>query len=333
MASNFLSQLIGKETGLVKERIIESLAAKMAKAQKKEGKWRGLQSVLKTVANVALPGVGGAILGAAIDPIGRHFGAGAKASDIQATGDENLFGGRKAFTTAQEGLTGSIDEYKQANITNSIAGFAGGQMGYNPAPTGGYAQGGMIQRFIDGGMVQKYQQGGQIQHKIAPNVRGLMATGSTGKGINDFLRTPAVANLVNNARSGDQEAMRKLIEMSRQSLPELRNIPHADLEGEFKKSLTNIDLYGQGYKDVLSGTETTLEGLQTGAQGARAQAASGAATSGIRTGGGGFKGAESISEGLHSQAGQEYGKMQKGIQSSYDESFGGLETAILGLGG
>ena len=69
MASNFLSQLIGKETGLVKERIIESLAAKMAKAQKKEGKWRGLQSVLKTVANVALPGVGGAMLGAVIDPM------------------------------------------------------------------------------------------------------------------------------------------------------------------------------------------------------------------------------------------------------------------------
>ena len=35
MASNFLSQLIGKETGLVKERISESLAKKMAKAQKK----------------------------------------------------------------------------------------------------------------------------------------------------------------------------------------------------------------------------------------------------------------------------------------------------------
>ena len=147
--SSFLSQLIGQETGLVKQRISESLAKKMAKAQKKESKWRGLSSVLKTVANVALPGVGGAILGAAIDPIGRHFGAGARKSDIKASGDENIFGGRKAFKTARTGLQDAIDDYKQKNITNSILGYAGSALGGAALEKLG---GGLKGAFTKGGM-------------------------------------------------------------------------------------------------------------------------------------------------------------------------------------
>jgi len=541
MASNFLSQLIGKETGLVKERISESLAKKMAKAQKKEGKWRGLQSVLKTVANVALPGVGGAILGAAIDPIGRHFGAGARPSDIKATGDENIFGGRKAFKTARGGLQDAIDAYKQKNITSSILGFAGSEVGgaalekwggglkdslgfgdfggfgaknipggsyykANPMPTETlaskvstsgstdlglgidlsgvhYAQGGMVNGFLDkllrpsevqrsggkgygsiankdslidrlrgeyytdqetgitdlgkslatpweqhlrlgggeskyfddessfmeslgdfkskygnkyeqGGMVQKYQDGGQIKRTETQRVKtnpgdptspyetttttvwdtyeydgvnwnktgtgletdpgltnmtkdqmdkwrdegrtenvGSSFMATQGEGINDFLRTPAVANLVNQAKAGNAGAMENLVEMARQMIPEYANMKNADIRGALKKNLTSIDLYGQGYQDVLSGTQTTLEGLQTGAQGARAKASSGAATSGIRTGGGGFRGADSISENLYAQAGEAYSGMQKGIQSEFDESFGGFESSILKIDG
>jgi len=538
MASNFLSQLIGKETGLVKERISESLAKKMAKAQKKEGKWRGLQSVLKTVANVALPGVGGAILGAAIDPIGRHFGAGARPSDIKATGDENIFGGRKAFKTARGGLQDAIDAYKQKNITSSILGFAGSEVGgaalekwggglkdalgfggNNPAlqqqalnmqnvqgaggttgsgtglimdsleggvggewsipgdiptdtfgaslpqmPTstnmGGFnlldsikkvPESGLnlptsttlesimpaLQRgtdfsssnfenilsqinpvqassnisqdnsifnrymsnismeemglspttFEQGGMVQKYQEGGQIKRTErkfnhdtnkwdtttvwdtytydginwnktetgltedpgktnmtkdqmdkwrdegrTENVgSSFMAT--QGEGINDFLRTPAVANLVNQAKAGNAGAMENLVEMARQMIPEYAKKHNKDIRKALETNLTSIDLYGQGYQDVLSGTQTTLEGLQTGAQGARAKASSGAATSGIRTGGGGFRGADSISENLYAQAGEAYSGMQKGIQSEFDESFGGFESSILKIDG
>lgn len=447
--SSFLSQLIGQETGLVKQRISESLAKKMAKAQKKESKWRGLSSVLKTVANVALPGVGGAILGAAIDPIGRHFGAGARKSDIKASGDENIFGGRKAFKTARTGLQDAIDDYKQKNITNSILGYAGSALGgaalekwggglkdalgfggKNPAlqqqalnmqnaqgagrgtgfimdsleegvgsewsGTGltemyGYEQGGMVQKYENGGGVQQNAQKKRTQFKNVrvepdnpynkemkkvmidvwdtyqydginwnktgtsetnPNYQNLtqgqmdkwrdegrtenvgssyMAT--QGEGINEFLRTPAVAAQINQARAGNAGAMENLVEMARQMVPEYANMKNKDIRGALEKNLTHVDIYGQGYQDVLSSGQTTLEGLQTNVQGARAQASSGAATSGIRTGGGGFRGADSISENLYAQVGDTYSGMQKNIQDEFDESFGGFETSILGING
>ena len=611
--SSFLSQLIGQETGLVKQRISESLAKKMAKAQKKESKWRGLSSVLKTVANIALPGVGGAILGAAIDPIGRHFGAGARKSDIKASGDENIFGGRKAFKTARTGLQDAIDDYKQKNITNSILGYAGSELGgaaleklggglkgaftkggmfsanpmdkgvgmssmleggnafadlqgtgfsmpsYNASSSIGmgstsgvspfsianyeeggevkssnpfrksqesgeqwwnnlvsgrkrmsnlapnlqksisenlnknigsesvsnmlnrlpsqnlnispleqrgedifsssnlfdsiqkvpesglnlpegvsqmsrYAEGGThnLQAIIDslmenpsdakylddlgytpemlknyasskmptfeqGGMVQKYQEGGQIRRmmpskretytdsggftktreilpaypvwdtyeydginwkktgtglKTNPNLKtvtkaemdkwrdegrtenvGSSYMATQGEGINEFLRTPAVAAQINQARAGNAGAMENLVEMAKQMVPEYANMKNKDIRGALEKNLTHVDIYGQGYQDVLSSGQTTLEGLQTNVQGARAQASSGAATSGIRTGGGGFRGADSISENLYAQVGDTYSGMQKGIQDEFDESFGGFETSILGING
>ena len=154
-----------------------------------------------------------------------------------------------------------------------------------------------------------------------------------GEGINEFLRTPAVAQQVNQAVAGNEGAMENLVEMARQMIPEYANSHNKDIRKALETNLTSIDLYGQGYQDVLSGTQTTLEGLQTSAQGARAQASSGAATSGIRTGGGGFRGADSISENLYAQAGEAYSGMQKGIQSEFDESFGGFETSILGIDG
>jgi hypothetical protein len=150
-----------------------------------------------------------------------------------------------------------------------------------------------------------------------------------GGGINEFLRSPKVANLINQARTGDNWAMENLVELARQSVPELANKTNEDLRTQFKKTLTHIDLYGDDYKGVMGDTSKTLGEFQDTAQTTRAKTSSMAALSGIRTGTGGFRGDKSISENLYSQIGDEYSNMQKGIKSGFEDSFGAFEQALL----
>ena len=548
---SFLSQLIQQNKADIRTRIGRELAAKQAAAQEKESSWRGLGSVLKTVANVALPGVGGAVLGAVIDPIGRKvFGKGAKASDIALGEDSKIFGGREAETTAQEGLRQSIKDYEQANLIGSALGFAGSAAGgkflekwggkfkdslkdslarntglggkaygekvaelarkHNPwlaevgddfldealydinphqtgsilsdlVPSGGnisdeillYKDGGMIDnisdalinqskesaapmsqslvsrlfqgtpedmilkmskdpslkagmeqyygltlddagnliRYKDGGMVKKYEEGGQVddwgtdvgmirrkvvgmnteiwkydgtnwnkidsykssrqstdpteqteeeiakaeannakitQYSTAPTItqhdmdtyRSAARTQAVGGtymestsdiGVNDFLRNPRTAELMKQVRQGNEGALANLVEMARQLRPELAGRNNADIANEIKKMIPQVDLYGQDYQDTLAGAGTALEGLTGEAQGMRAQAASQAAQTGIRTGAGGFRGGDKISEGLYSQASDIYGQMQSDIKTGFEKEFEDVETMFMGL--
>ena len=520
--SNFAARLAQANVGDIKTSASNKLADSMAAAQKKESKWRGLSSLIKTGANLLMPGVGGFLTSSLIDPIGRKFGAGADRGDIQLDENYQIFGGREAIGTARQGLTDNISNYKQKSFQDALVGFgestAGGAMLekwggglkdslgfggglpnigttgaeagnyadavgdlYNPAPPGTYAQGGMVNGFLDkllrpsevqrsggkgygsiankdslidrlrgeyytdqetgitdlgkslatpweqhlrlgggeskyfddessfmeslgdfkskygklyeqGGMVQKYEKGGQIARQTwrtnqvkneetgqmenvrnkttvydtydydginwnktgtsnnqdpqrnimtkaemdnyrsedrTKNVGSQYMEGTSEVGINEFLKTPATAALVDRARSGDEGAMENLIEMLRQQRPEMADKSNEELRLALGKTLTSVDLYGQGYQDVLGKTDQTLSGMNKGVQGARAGMASQAATSGIRTGTGGFKGESSLSEGLYNQVGQEYKNMQRGIQDEFEGSFGGLESSFL----
>ena len=455
----YLARLMGANIGDIQSTAAKKLAESQRKAKKKEGKWRGFSNILKTVANVALPGFGGAVLGAVIDPIGRGvFKQGARASDIKLSKDYQIFGGKEGLETAKGGLQDELDRYKQQNITSSLAGFAGSKIGgamldkwgsglkdalgfgginpalqqqalnmqnikgagmgtqlimdsleegvgsewggtglremygYNPylssvagsTSPGNYAQGGMVQKFVDGGMVQKYQDGGtttaprmiktykdkNIDGKLVrtawytpytydglnwnegtgswqnpnydtitqsqmDNWRSEARTKKVGSrymettsevGLNEFLRTPAVANLVKKAREGDEYAMENLVEMLRQQRPEMADKTNEELRKALGKILPDIDLYGEDYQGTLAKGATALEGLTGKAKGARAQVASGAATSGIRTGGGGFKGGDTISEALYSGAEDVYSGMQRDIQTGFEEEFDPLAT-------
>ena len=142
-------------------------------------------------------------------------------------------------------------------------------------------------------------------------------------GIQEFLRTPAVAALVEKARAGSDGALENLVELIRQSRPEIAQSNEA-LRASIKKILPKMDLYGEGYQDVLAGAETTLEGLVGKAQTARGQRATQQATSGIRRPG--TTGA--ISEALYTGAEDVYAGMQRDIQGEYDESFGDFEKMI-----
>ena len=597
--SNFAARLAQANVGDIQTSASKKLAASMAAAQKKESKWRGLSSLIKTGANILAPGVGGFITSALIDPIGRKFGAGADRGDIQLDENYQIFGGREAIGTARQGLTDNISDYKQKSIQDALVGFGTSTFGeglaskfsdklgdMNPFTKGGawsgqamdkgvgmsnileggnafadlqgtgfsmptYAKGGEVSstnsleknyssnsnpmrksqesgeqfwnnlvsgrkrqsnfapnlqksisenlnksigsesvsnmlsrlpsqnlnispleqrgenifsspnfldsiqkvpesglnlpegvsqmsryaeggthnledvinslmknpsdaRYLDdleytpemlknyasskmptyeqGGMVQKYEEGGQIARQTwrtnqvkneetgqmessrdrttvydtydydginwnktgtsnnqdpqrnimtkaemdnyrsedrTQNVGSQYMEGTSEVGINEFLKTPATAALVDRARSGDEGAMENLIEMLRQQRPEMADKSNEELRLALGKTLTSVDLYGQGYQDVLGKTDQTLSGMNKEVQGARAGMASQAATSGIRTGTGGFKGESSLSEGLYNQVGQEYKNMQRGIKDEFEGSFGGLESSFL----
>jgi len=157
------------------------------------------------------------------------------------------------------------------------------------------------------------------------SMHGLIEEG--GEGIKNFLRNPAMADVVNKAAMEDENALSKLVEALVLQRPELRAKTNEELRTAIKRVLpaAGVDLYGQGYKDVLAEGETTLEGLTGKAQQLRAGVATQKATSGIRTPGS----VDTISKGLYKGAEDTYAGMQKGIQSSFDESFGTLENVFL----
>ena len=129
--------------------------------------------------------------------------------------------------------------------------------------------------------------------------------------------------MVEKARAGSGGALENLIEMLRQSRPDLEKT-NEELRVSLRKILPKMDLYGEGYQDVLAGAETTLEGLTGQAQAARGQQATQQATSGIRRPGT----AGTISEALYTGAEDVYAGMQKGIQGEFDKEFGDFEKMI-----
>ena len=146
---------------------------------------------------------------------------------------------------------------------------------------------------------------------------------SSEHGIQEFLRTPAVFGLVEKARAGDAYALENIIEMLRQSRPDLDKTNN-ELRESLKKILPDMDLYGEGYQAVLAEGATTLDSLTETATGLRAEEATQKATSGIRT-----PGTENtISEGLYKGAESVYSGMQKGIKGEFDKSFDDFGTMI-----
>ena len=144
-------------------------------------------------------------------------------------------------------------------------------------------------------------------------------------GLNEFLRTPAVANLVEQARAGNEGAMSNLVEMLRQQRPEMADKTNEELRTSLGKILPNIDLYGEGYQETLAGGATALERLTGKAQAARGQAATQKATSGIRTPGSG----DTISEALYAGAEDIYSGMQKDIQTGFKKEFDPLAAMFV----
>ena len=142
-------------------------------------------------------------------------------------------------------------------------------------------------------------------------------------GIQEFLRTPAVFALVEKARGGSAGALENLVEMLRQSRPDLDKT-NDELRVSLRKILPKMDLYGEGYQGVLAGAETTLEGLTGQAQAARGQQATQQATSGIRRPGT----TGTISEALYTGAEDVYAGMQKDIQGEFDKEFVDFEKMI-----
>ena len=155
------------------------------------------------------------------------------------------------------------------------------------------------------------------------DVSGRFMDDPTAEGIQDILRNPELAGEINKARQGDEYALENIMEIIRQSRPDLETDNEA-LRASILKGLSKVDIYGQGYQDVLSKTDTTLEGLTSKAQQLRGQEATQMATSGIRTPAGG----DSISEGLYKGAEQAYAGMQSGIQSEFDKSFTEFDELI-----
>jgi hypothetical protein len=184
--SNFGLKLQNQNKKDIQKRISRNLAAVMGREQKKEGKWRGLSGILKTAANLALPGLGGAAIGAVIDPIGRSLGQGADLSKLKAGKGNTIFGGREGYSTARRGLEKSLKEYRDKTISDSVTGAATGTVlkglsnkldlkgklfgkfgkldgggdyadmledRYNPLLPLIKAQGGMVQKFAEGGFV------------------------------------------------------------------------------------------------------------------------------------------------------------------------------------
>jgi len=144
-------------------------------------------------------------------------------------------------------------------------------------------------------------------------------------GLNEFLRTPAVAEQLRQARAGNEGALSNLIEMLRQQRPELANKTNKQLRKALSKILPEIDLYGEDYQETLAGGETTLEGLVGEAQKIRGQVATQEATSGIRTPGS----EDTISEGLYTGAEDVYAGMQKDIQTGFEKEFDPLASAFV----
>jgi len=174
-----------------------------------------------------------------------------------------------------------------------------------------------------GKLITQKQMDNYRSEQRTQDVSSTYMSDPTEFGIQEILKSPQLYSQVEAARAGNEGALANILEMVRQSRPDLEGSNEA-LTASIKKILPNIDLYGQGYQDVLAEGATTLKGLTEQATGMRAQEATQRATSGIRR-----PGAQSnISEGLYSGAEDVYSGMQRGIQGEFDKSFGEFDDMV-----
>ena len=88
-------------------------------------------------------------------------------------------------------------------------------------------------------------------------------TSTGGVGLTEFKRDADTAALVNLAKTGDEEALKDLAEIARQTRPKLANASQEELIKEIKENLTSIDLGGQGFTDLEREKATSLRGVQS----------------------------------------------------------------------
>ena len=285
------------------------LAARMRKEQKDEKRFGIGKSLFKTAVGF-LPGGKALQVGVDLlaDPIARNLGLGAQADDIKISRKNIAFGGEKAAREARMGVEDYLDEAKERNITDALTNVFSMVLDDT--------------EYNDLQPLMSYQEGGQVNR-----VNKLYMDDASEFGLQEFLRTPMLANLINSARSGNQKALMDIVTIVKQSRPEIA-ASNQELMESIKKGLPKIDIYGEGYEQVLSQTDSALTGLTQRAQAQRANVASQAAQSGIRTGSGGFRGADAISEGLYRGTEDVYSKMQQGVQDEFDKSFVDFERLI-----
>ena len=447
----------------IQKRISEELADKIAREQKKESKFRNIASVLKTAASV-IPGAG-KLVSLAVDPVLRKAGMGADPSKLKAGKGQTIFGGRKAFETAESGLRQAQRDYEGQSLKDTLTMLAAAQVGgklfskfggkgvetgkeigdvvetpystkdmlitaakdarpsvnigdtanamrvarpsyflENPGQALGnilpywqqklgykeqggmvqnYKQGGIIQKFIDGGMVQKYENGGEVNWDDASDEEIIAALkemdtseakdyvntmespftkteqgrniywakksmaitllksvqGTPGDisqlvedkpevGIADFKRNPEMMQAIRDARSGDSGAMENLVAVARSVRPELVNMDTEDLKKELGTLLTDVDPYGQGYKDVALAAGEKVKGLR-GAAAKTAGMGSMMAGTGV---GMGQRAARQAQGSLTSKLSDIYSARDIGFEEEVEAGFGGFESAITGIG-
>jgi len=150
-----------------------------------------------------------------------------------------------------------------------------------------------------------------------------MATDSES-GMNEFLRSPQTAALVQRARGGDETAYYDLVEIARQQRPELQNKSSNEIINELKEILPNIDIYGSGYQEILAEGDKALESGTSTAEGLRAKEQSEMAIAGVQKPGG----EDAISEKLYSQQEDVYAGMQTEIEKEQAKQFGSLSATF-----
>ena len=153
-------------------------------------------------------------------------------------------------------------------------------------------------------------------------------TTSSEEGINEFLRTPELAALINLAKTGDEDAISQLVEVARQQRPELREKNTEDLTTELLGQLKEIDVYGQDYKDVATEAGQQVQGLK-----GQAVASAGLGSMTAATGvGAGQRQARKVSGSLSSSLSDIYSKRDIGFEDVIEGSFGSFESAVTSVG-
>ena len=129
--ASFIQKLIQQRKKDIQTKSSRALAESMKGAQDKEKAWRSLSSLFKTGFKFIdlTKGLLSAGLDAFIDPIGRHFGAGAIGEDITVADEHLRFGGKRALEESRTGLETAISDYQKGSIADALLGFGASKVG------------------------------------------------------------------------------------------------------------------------------------------------------------------------------------------------------------